>query len=163
MLLLGQRSIYLLEILWVSFDSKMTFENEKHLRSVSRAASERFGILKTWRVFRDRLLLGRCFRRFVLPALKCCSILWSSATDVHIKLLDFISQWCPFFHWGCVWVWYFSSRSVAVLYMLYKIRCNPMHYMVLYLCCMCQCGLHAVLGRTSVYLCASSLQNLAVP
>ena len=39
-------------ILGVTFDSKMTFE--KHLRSVSRAASQRLGILrKSWRVFHD--------------------------------------------------------------------------------------------------------------
>ena len=43
------------------YDFKMTFE--KHLRSVSRAASQWFGILrKSWQVFHDRLLLGRCFR-----------------------------------------------------------------------------------------------------
>ena len=55
-----------LVILGVTFDSKMTFE--KHLRSVSRAASQRLGILrKSWRVFHDRSLLGRCFRGFVLP------------------------------------------------------------------------------------------------
>ena len=42
-----------LVILGVTFDSKMTFE--KHLRSVSRAASQRLGILrKSWRVFYDR-------------------------------------------------------------------------------------------------------------
>ena len=33
-----------LDILGVTFDSKLTFE--KHLRSVSRAASQRLGILK---------------------------------------------------------------------------------------------------------------------
>ena len=45
-----------LDILGVTFDSKMTFE--KHLRSVSGAASQRLGILrKSWRVFHDRLLL----------------------------------------------------------------------------------------------------------
>ena len=50
-----------LVILEVTFDSKMTFE--KHLRAVSRAASQRLGILrKSWRVFHDRSLLGRCFR-----------------------------------------------------------------------------------------------------
>ena len=39
-----------LVMLIVIFDSKMTFE--KHLRSVSRAASQRLGILtKSWRVF----------------------------------------------------------------------------------------------------------------
>ena len=61
-----------LVILGVTFDSKMTFE--KYLRSVSRAASQRFGILrKSWQVFHDRLLLGRCFRGFVLPVLEYCS------------------------------------------------------------------------------------------
>ena len=52
-------------IFGVIFDSKMTFE--KHLRWVSRAASQRLGILrKHWREFHDRSLLGRCFRGFVL-------------------------------------------------------------------------------------------------
>ena len=56
-------------ILGVTFDSKMTFE--MHLLSVSRAASQRLGILsKSWRVFHDRSLLGRCFRGFVLPVLE---------------------------------------------------------------------------------------------
>ena len=58
-----------LVILGVTFDVKMTFE--KHLRSVSRAASLRLGILrKSWRVIHDRSLLGRCF---VLPVLEYCS------------------------------------------------------------------------------------------
>ena len=58
-----------LVILGVTFDSKMTFE--KHLRSVSRAASQRLGILrKSWQVFHDKLLLGRCFRGFVLQVLE---------------------------------------------------------------------------------------------
>ena len=57
-----------LVILGVTFDSKMTFE--KHLRSVSRAASQTLGILrKFWRVFHDRSHLGRCFWGFVLPVL----------------------------------------------------------------------------------------------
>ena len=64
-------------ILGVTFDSKMTFE--KHLRSVSRAASQRLGILrKSWQVFHDRAHLGRCFRGFVLPVsrvLFCCLVL----------------------------------------------------------------------------------------
>ena len=49
-----------LDILGVIFDSKLTFE--KHLHSVSRAASQRLGILrKSWWVFHDKLLIGRCF------------------------------------------------------------------------------------------------------
>ena len=73
--------------LGVTFDSKLTFE--KHLRLVSRAASQRLGFLrKSWRVFHDSLLLERCFRGFVLPVLKYCSAVWCSAADTHLKLLD---------------------------------------------------------------------------
>ena len=65
-----------LDIFGMTFDSKMTFE--KHLRSVCRATSQRFGILrKSWRVFLDRLLLGRRFRGYVLPVSEYC-------TAVHI-------------------------------------------------------------------------------
>ena len=75
-----------LDILSVTFDSKMTFG--KHLRSVSRAASQRLGILrKFWRVFQDRLLLGRCFRGFVLPVLEYCSAVWCLDADRYLKLL----------------------------------------------------------------------------
>ena len=60
------------DILGVTFDSKLAFE--KHLRSVYRAASQRLGILrKSWRVFHDRLLIGRCFWVFFLPVLEYCS------------------------------------------------------------------------------------------
>ena len=76
-----------LVILGVTFYSKVTFE--KHLRSVFRAASQRFGILrKSWRVFHDRSRLGRCFLGFVLPVLEYCSAVWCSAADTHLKLLD---------------------------------------------------------------------------
>ena len=76
-----------LVMLGVTFDSKITFE--KHLCSVSRAASHRLGILrKSWRVFRDRSLLRRCFGGFVLPVLEYCSAVWCSADDTHLKLLD---------------------------------------------------------------------------
>ena len=61
-----------LVVLRVTFDSKMTFEN--HLYSISRAASQRLGILrKSWQVFLDRVLLGRFLRSFVLPVLEYCS------------------------------------------------------------------------------------------
>ena len=73
-------------ILGVTFDPKITFE--KHLRSVSRAASQRLGILrKSWRVFHDRSLLGRCFQGFVLPVLEYCFAVWCAAADTQLKLL----------------------------------------------------------------------------
>ena len=87
-----------LDILGVRFDSKLTFE--KHLRSVSRAASQRLGILrKSWRVFHDRLLIGRCFGGFVLPVLEYCSAVRCSAVDTHLKTTGPHSQWCLLFSW----------------------------------------------------------------
>ena len=115
-----------LVILGVTFDSTMTFE--KHLRSVSRAASQRLGILiKSWRVFHDRSLLGRCFRGFVLPVLDYCSAVWCSATDTHLKLLDRAVSGARFLTGGVFECDIAHRRSVAVLCLLYKIRCNLVH------------------------------------
>ena len=82
---------------------------------------------KSWRVFHDRLLIGRCFSGFVLPVLEFCSAVWCSAADTHLKLLDRVVSGACFLA-GCVLNCNLSNRqSVAVLCMLYKIRCNPMH------------------------------------
>ena len=136
-------------ILEVTFDSKMTFE--KHLRSVSRAASQRLGILrKSWRVFHDRSLLGRCIRGIVLPVLEYCSAVWCSAADTHLKMLDRAVSSARLLTGAVFECDIAHRRSVAVLCMLYKIRCNPVLYpvnlfMELYLDHMCKCGLHDVL------------------
>ena len=113
-------------ILGVTFDSKMIFE--KHLRSVSRAASQRLGILrKSCQVFHDILLRERCFGGFVLPVLEYCSAIWCSAADTHLRLLDRVVS-CSSFLTGGVFECYLAHRrSVAVLCKLYKIMCNPMH------------------------------------
>ena len=55
-----------LVILGVAFDSKLTFE--KNLRLVSRAASQRLGILnKSWRVFHDSHFLRDASRVLSCP------------------------------------------------------------------------------------------------
>ena len=91
----------LIDILGMTFDSKMTFE--KHLRSVSGAASQRLGILrKSWRVFHDRSLFRRCIRGFVLPVLEYRSAVWGSAANTHLKLLDrVVGAWCQFSNLEC--------------------------------------------------------------
>ena len=115
-----------LVILEVTFDSNMTFE--KHLRSVSRAASQRLGILwKSWHVFRDRSLLVRCFRCFVLPVLEYCSAVGCSAADTHLKLLDRAVSGVLFLAGGVFECDISHRRPVPVHCMLYKIRCNPVH------------------------------------
>ena len=104
----------------------MTFE--KHFRSESRAASKRLGIVrKSWRVFHDRSVLGRRFRGFVLPVLEYCSAVWCSAADTHLQLLECAVSGARFLTGGVFECDIAHRRSVAVLCMLYKIRCNPVH------------------------------------
>ena len=140
----------------------MTFE--KHLRFVSSAASQRLDILrKSWQVFHNRLLLMMCFKGFVLPVLEYCSAVWCSAAGTHFKILGRVVSGASF-STGCVFDCDLAHRrSVAVLCMLYKIRCNPLHPLygalpVPYVPVWVTRG--AVI--TFVHLCASSLQNLAV-
>ena len=153
-----------LVILGVTFESKMTFE--KHLRSVSRAASQRLGILrKSLQVFHDRLLLVRCFIGFVLPVLEYCSAVWCSPADTHLRLLDRIVSGASFLTRGVFECSLAHRRSVAVLCMLYKIRCNPIHQPSLWCssCAVCAgAGYTRLCDSTSVHLCQSSLQNLSV-
>ena len=113
-----------LDILAVTFHSKLTFE--KHLLSVSRAASQRLDILrKSRRVFHDKLLIGRCFWGFVLPVLEYCSAVCCSAADTNLKLLDRVVSGACYLAGGVLNCDISHRRSVAVLCMLYKIRCNP--------------------------------------
>ena len=89
---------------------------------------QRLGILrKFWWVFHDRLLIGRCFWGFVLPVLKYCSAVWCLAADTHLKLLDGVVSGASFLAGDVLNCNLSHRRSVAVLCMLYKIRCNPMH------------------------------------
>ena len=72
------------------------------------------------------LLLGRCFRGFVLPV-EYCSAVWCSAADTHLRLLDRVVSGASFLTGGVFECDLAHRRSVAVLRMLYKIRCNSMH------------------------------------
>ena len=104
----------------------MTFE--EHLRSVSRTASQTLGIFrKSWRVFHDTSLLGRCFRGFVLHVLEYCSAVWCSTAGTHLKLLDRAISVARFLALGVFECDIAHRRSVAALCMLNKIRCKPMH------------------------------------
>ena len=84
----------------MTFDSKMTVE--KHLRSVSRAASHRLGILrKSWRVFMVDYFLGDTFVFF--PAhfgVLFCSMVLDS--DTHFKLLVPIVSGASFYLGVCL-------------------------------------------------------------
>ena len=91
----------------------MTFE--KHLHSVSRAASERLDILrKSLQVFHE--LLERCFWHFVLPLLEYCSAVWCSAADIKFKLLDRVVSGTSFLTGGVFECDSAHARSINSIY-----------------------------------------------
>ena len=101
---------------------------KKHLRSVSRAAFQRLGILrKSWLVFHDIPFPVRCFRYFLLPVFEYSSAVWCSAADTHLKLLYHEISGARFLTGGVFECEIAHRRSVALLCMVYKIRCNLMH------------------------------------
>ena len=64
---------------------------------------------------------------FVLPVLEYCSAVWCSAADTHLRLLDRVVSGACYLTGDVLECDLAHCRSVAVLCMLYKIRCNPMH------------------------------------
>ena len=128
----------------MTFDSKTSFK--KQLCSVSRAASQRLGILrKSWRVFHDRSLLGRCFLGFVLPVLEYCYAVCCSAVDTHLKLLDRAVSGARFLtHCLIVAFLIVDPWQSCVCFIGSGVtRCTL--FMVSYLDRICQLGLHSVL------------------
>ena len=75
-----------LYILWVTFDSEMTFE--KHHRSFTRADTQRRGLRKSGGNSMIDCFLWDAFLGFVLPVLEYCSAAWCWAADTQHKLLD---------------------------------------------------------------------------
>ena len=53
--------------------------------------------------------------------------MWCSASDTHVKLLDRAVSGARFLTGGVFECYITHHRSVAVLFMLYKVRCSPMH------------------------------------
>ena len=73
------------------------------------------------------MLIGRCFWGIVLSVLEYCSAVWCSAADTHLKLVDRVVSGACFLAGGVLNCNLSHRRSVAVLCILYKIRCNPKH------------------------------------
>ena len=71
--------------------------------------------------------LGDAFGVCVLSVLEFCSAKWCSVVDTHLKLLDRAVSGARFLNGGVFECNIAHRRTVAVLCMLYKIRCNPMH------------------------------------
>ena len=113
------------KILGVMFDSKFTFE--RHIRSISSSVAQKIGLLrKSLRIFGDHDVLLKCFNSFILPCLKYCSPVWSSAADSHLKLLDRNLQACKFLIQNFT-ISLQHRRFISSLCTLYKIFHNPSH------------------------------------
>ena len=62
-----------------------------------------------------------------MPVSEYCSAVWCPAADTHLRLLDRVVSGASFLTGGVFECDLAHHRSVAVLGMLYKIRCIPMH------------------------------------
>ena len=104
------------------------FPRNSNSRNFPRKIPARTSFLrKSWRVFHDKFLIGRCFCGFILPVLDYCSEVWCSAADTHLKLLHRVVSGACFLAGGVLNCDLSHRRYVAVLCMLYKIKCNPKH------------------------------------
>ena len=65
--------------------------------------------------------------RFCPASFEYCSVVWCSAADTHLKLLDQAVSGARFITGGVSELDISQRRSVPVLCMLYQIRCNPVH------------------------------------
>ena len=95
-----------LVILGVTFDSKMNFE--KHLRSVSRAASQRLGFLrKSWQLLYDRSHIGTHMHRLAAGHCSTAELLFPSRCPSGTILLTPNSM---------VWDWRVLRTGPMLLY-----------------------------------------------
>ena len=62
-----------------------------------------------------------------MPVLEYCSAVWCSAADTHLKLLDRVVSGACFLAGGVLNCNLSHRRPVAMLCMLYKIRCKQVH------------------------------------
>ena len=76
-----------LKLLGVFLDDKLSFE--KHLRSVASSVAQKTGLIrKCFRTLGNDVAVRRSFYAFILPCFEYCSVVWNSAADSHLKLLD---------------------------------------------------------------------------
>ena len=64
---------------------------------------------------------------FVLPVLEYCSEVWCSVADTHLKILDRVVSGASFLTGDVFECDLAYRRSVSILWMPYRIRCNPLH------------------------------------
>ena len=119
-----------LDILGVTFDSKMNFD--KHVRSVAFSLVVAFGssFSKACGITGECSMID-CYLVEAFGVFPCrFGVLisaWCSAADTQLELLDRVVGGTSFLTGGVLQCDIAHRRSVVVLSMLYQVRCNPMH------------------------------------
>ena len=111
---------------WQLLKDLVSWRSTGECSMIDRFFGDAFGVLSCpfWRT------ILRCGVRLLIHTLK---VAW------------LYCKWTPCFKWGVFECDILHRRSMAVLWMLYMTRWNPVClYVVFYLCCMCQCGLYTV-------------------
>ena len=76
-----------LRLLGVTIDNKVSFG--KYIRTLASSISQKTGLLrKCYRCFRDSEIIKTSFFAFILPCFEYCSVIWMSAADSHLRLLE---------------------------------------------------------------------------
>ena len=115
-----------LRLLGVILDSKLTFE--RHIRSLSSSIAEKTGLLrKCYKTFACDATVIKSFYAFILTHFEYCALVWMSAANCHLKLLDralssiqLFPQLCP-----SIWiigVWLVHLAFFSKFLILFSIR-----------------------------------------
>ena len=113
------------KLLGVTFDSKLTFE--AYLRSVASSIAQKTGLLrKCKKSFGQNDAVLRSFFSFILPKFEYCSVVWMSAADCHLRLLDRAINNIRFLLPNLTLNLH-KRRLVGALSFLYKIKSNNKH------------------------------------
>ena len=104
------------------------------MRQVASRAQQKTGIFrKAARLIAcDSAILGRCLRAYVLPLVEYCFLVWSSAAETHLSLLDRVFNLASGIG-GDASIDLAHRRSVGSLSLFWKIlhdRGHPMHSMM---------------------------------
>ena len=95
---------------------------------MARTLSQKIGILrKCWQVYRDNSMILKCFYSFILPFFEYCSVVWMSAADTHLNMIQRVFNSARFF--VPIGIDLDHRRNVAALCIFFKILNNTSHPM----------------------------------
>ena len=113
-----------LKLLGVTFDPKLTFE--QHIIDMTSKLSQKIGILrKCWQIYPENSLILKCFYSFILPFFEYCSVVWMSAADTYLRMIQRVFDSARFFI--PIGIDLHHRRNVAALCILYRTLNNVSH------------------------------------